>query len=313
MSEGGKLMNRKIVSSIYLFALLLSACTPKLNATPTFQIGKPHVLASTSILADIAQNVAGDRLKVDSLLPLGVDPHAYQPRPADAAKVAESTVLILNGENYEQVIQPVLDNAGGQRLVIEASAGLTPRKATGASEHGVADPHFWLDPNLVINYVENIRDGLSTADPEGSAIYRANADAYIQQLKELDTWIQSQVDTLTPEKKDLVTNHESLGYFADRYKFNIIGEIIPSLSSEASPSAQEMTALVDKIRSSNAMAIFLDAMDNPKLAEQVAQEAGVKVINDLHLESLTPPDGVAPTYLEMMKYNTSQIVKTCKG
>jgi len=257
--------------------------------------------------------VAGDRIKVESLLPLGVDPHAYQPRPADAAKVAESTVLILNGANYEQAIKPILDNAGGQRLVIDASKGLTPRSATGASDQGAADPHFWLDPNLVIKYVENIRNGLSTADPEGADVYHANADTYIKQLKELDTWIQTQVDTLTPEKKDLVTNHETLGYFADRYKFNIVGEVIPSLSSEASPSAQEMTALVKKIRSSNALAIFLDAMDNPKLAEQVAEEAGVKVINDLHLESLTPLDGAAPTYIDMMKFNTSQIVKICKG
>jgi ABC-type Zn uptake system ZnuABC Zn-binding protein ZnuA len=306
-------MNKKISIALLLFALLLSACNPKMSAAPTLQDGRPRVLASTSILADIAQNVAGDRVKVDSLLPLGVDPHAYQPRPADAAKVAESTMLILNGANYEQVIQPILDNAGGQRLVIDASKGLTPRSATGASDQGAADPHFWLDPNLVIKYVENIRDGLSTADPEGASIYRANAEAYIKQLKDLDTWIQSQVDTLTPEKKDLVTNHEVLGYFADRYKFNIVGEVIPSLSSEASPSAQEMTVLVEKIRSSNAMAIFLDAMDNPKLAEQVAKEAGIKVINDLHLESLTPPDGVAPTYIDMMKYNTGRIVKTCKG
>lgn len=306
-------MNRKFIVASILFVFILNACTSNTSSAPTLQGGKPHVLASTSILADIAQNVAGDRIKVDSLLPLGVDPHAYQPRPADAAKVAESTVLILNGANYEQFIKPILDNAGGQRLVIDASAGLTPRSANGTSEHGAADPHFWLDPNLVVKYVENIRDGLSTADPEGSDIYRANAEAYIKQLKELDAWIQSQVDTLTPEKKDLVTNHESLGYFADRYKFKVVGEVIPSLSSEASPSAQEMTALVEKIRSSNAQAIFLDAMDNPKLAEQIAKEAAVKVINDLHLESLTLPDGVAPTYIEMMRFNTSRIVEACKG
>ena len=306
-------MKKKFVVAIYLFALILSACNPKMSAVPEPQDGKPRVLASNSILADIAQNIAGDRLKVESLLPLGVDPHAYQPRPADAAKVTESTVLILNGANYEQVIQPILDNAGGQRLVINASAGLTPLSATGAYDQGAADPHFWLDPNLVIKYVENIRDGLSKVDPGGASIYHANADAYIKQLEDLDTWIQSQVDTLTPEKKDLVTNHETLGYFADRYKFTIVGEVISSLSSEASPSAQEMTTLVDKIRSSNATAIFLDAMDNPKLAEQVAKDAEVKVINDLHLESLTPPDGVAPTYIDMMKYNTGQIVKTCKG
>jgi ABC-type Zn uptake system ZnuABC Zn-binding protein ZnuA len=294
--------------------ILFSACTPGMSPTATAPAdGKPRALASTSIIADIAQNVAGDRLKVESLLPLGVDPHAYQPRPSDAAKVAESTVLILNGADYEHFIQPILKNAGGERLLIEASAGLTPRPSLGDGTNTAGDPHFWLDPNLVITYVENIRDGLSTADPAGAETYSANAEAYIKQLQELDAWIKTQVETLTPEKRYLVTNHENLAYFADRYGFTIVGAVIPSLSSEAAPSAQEMAALVEQIHSSNVMAIFLDAMDNPALAEQIAKEAKIKVITDLHLESLTPPDGGAPTYIEMMKYNTERIVQGCKG
>jgi ABC-type Zn uptake system ZnuABC Zn-binding protein ZnuA len=313
MPEEGEKMIKKLPEFVLFFVILLNACNSGVSSAPTPQDGKPHVLATTSILADFAQNVAGDRIKVDSLLPPGVDPHAYQTRPADATKVAKSTVLITNGANYEQFLKPILDNAGGKRLVIEASAGLTPLTATGPSDNGSVDPHFWLDPILVIKYVENIRDGLSTADPAGADVYRTNADAYIKQLKDLDAWIQSQVDTLTPEKKYLVTNHEVLGYFADRYKFTIVGEVIPSLSSEASPSAQEMAALVEKIRSSNVMVIFLDAMDNPALADQVAKDAHVKVINDLHLESLTPPDGSASSYLEMMKDNADKIVKGCKG
>jgi ABC-type Zn uptake system ZnuABC Zn-binding protein ZnuA len=307
-------MTRKSIAIIVLFFIALSACAPNISsnaATPADS--KPRVLASTSIIADIAQNVAGDRLRVVSLLPLGVDPHAYQPRPSDATKVAEDTVLILNGADYEHFIQPILKNAGGRRLVIEASAGLTPRSAPGDNINSAGDPHFWLDPNLVITYTENIRDGLSTADPAGAEIYKANAEAYIKQLQDLDAWIKSQVETLTPEKRILVTNHENLAYFADRYGFTIIGAVVPSLSSEAAPSAQEMAALVDKIRSSNVMAIFLDAMDNPALANQISKEAKVKVITDLHLESLTSSDGVAPTYIEMMKYNIGEIVKGCKG
>ncbi len=270
------------------------------------------MLASTSFLADIAQNVAGDRLVVDTLLPLGVDPHTFQPRPADAAKVAASTVLILNGAEYEHFIEPLLENAGGERLVIEASSGLTPRPSADDLEHEAGDPHFWLDPNLVITYVENIRDGLITADPDGTDIYRANAESYIAQLKDLDAWIKSQVETVPSEKRFLVTNHENLGYFADRYGFSLIGAVIPSLSSEASPSAQEMAALVDQINASSATAIFLDASDNPSLAEQIAREAGVEVITGLHLESLTAAGESAPTYIDMMKFNTELIVTNIK-
>jgi ABC-type Zn uptake system ZnuABC Zn-binding protein ZnuA len=306
-------MINKLSIAVLLTSFLLASCAPGQSISPAPQDGMPRVLASTSFLTDIAQNVAGNRLVVEPLLPLGIDPHAYQPKPADAAKVAASTVLILNGAGYEQFIQPLLENVGGERLVIDASAGLTSRPSSSADGHSTGDPHFWLDPNLVITYVENIRAGLTAADPEGAEIYKANADAYIKQLRELDTWIQSQVNTLTPEKRYLVTNHEALGYFADRYGFTIIGTVIPSLSSEASPSAQEMAVLVDQIRASNAMVIFLDATDNPSLANQIAKEAKVKVVTDLHLESLTSPDGSAPTYIEMMKHNTGLIVKGCKG
>jgi zinc/manganese transport system substrate-binding protein len=307
-------MNRKLTAISLLIIFLLSACnSPTSPTTSASSDGRPRVLAVESFLADIAQNVAGDRLMVETLLPLDVDPHAYQPRPSDAAKFAESTVLILNGAEYEHFIKPILENADGEKLVIEASAGLTSRPSTSQGEQAAADPHFWLDPNLVITYVENIRDGLSSADPAGAETYQANAEAYIRQLQELDAWIKTQVETLSPEERFLVTNHEALGYYADRYGFTIVGTVIPSLSSESAPSAQEMAALVDQIRSSNVMAIFLDAMDNPALADQIAKETKVKVITDLHLESLTPPEGDAPNYIEMMKYNTDIIVKGCKG
>ena len=305
-------MKNKYIFILIIAGLIFSGCTASPDQPINDQTDELTVLASTSILADIAQNVAGDRARVDSLLPVGVDPHAYQPRPADAAKVAKSSVLILNGADYEHFMEPILENAGGDRLVIEASTGLTPRSVTEVG-HPAGDPHFWLNPNLVITYVKNIRDGLIEADPDGAAAYQANADAYIKKLQDLDAWIKTQVDTLTPEKRYLVTNHESLGYFADRYGFTVVGAVIPSLSSEASPSAQEMAALVEKIRSSNAMVIFLDTMDNPDLAKQIAKEARIKVVTDLHLESLTPSNGFAPTYIDMMKLNTETIVKGCKG
>jgi len=188
-------MKNKFAPAVILVSILLASCAPSQSISPAPQAGRPRVLASTSFLADIAQNVAGNRFVVEPLLPLGVDPHAYQPKPADAARVAASTVLILNGADYEQFIQPLLENVGGDRLVVEASAGLTPRLSSADDEHTAGDPHFWLDPSLVITYVENIRNGFIAADPEGAEIYTANADAYIMQLQELDTWIQSQVDT----------------------------------------------------------------------------------------------------------------------
>ncbi len=294
-----------------ILLILLASCVLA-SPSPSATSGPPRVMAVESFLADIAQNVAGDRLTVETLLPLGVDPHAYQPTPRDVAKVADSDVLILNGAGIETFLDPLLANAGGQRLIITASAGLPPRPDP-EGEHPEGDPHFWLDPNNVIQYVENIRAGLSQADPDGASVYAANAAAYIEELKVLDQWITQQVETVQPERRLLVTNHESFGYFADRYGFTVVGAVIPSVSSEASPTAQQMAALIEQIKTTGAPAIFLETGANPQLAQQIAAETGVKVVTNLYTHSLSAPDGPAPTYIEMMKYNVSQIVTGCRN
>lgn len=288
---------------VLVLGILLSAC----GGGPASDSGEaaPVVLTSTPLLADLTRNIAGDRLQVDSLLPSGVDPHSYQPTPQDAARLSESQLIIVNGAEYEHSLEALLENTGGEATTVEASAGIPPR-TDPEGEHGV-DPHLWLDPTNVILYVENIREALTHLDPPGEAVYRSNADAYIAGLKDLDTWIREQVDQIPEEKRLLVTNHEAFGYFAERYGFTVVGTVIESFSSDASPSAQQLAALIDQIRSSGAPAIFLDASDNTTFARQIADETGVRVITDLHLESLT--DGApAPTYIDMMKHNVTQIV-----
>ena len=294
-----------VILTLILAALFLTAC----GSASTSSDGGLSVLASTTFLADIAQNIAGDRVEVKSLLPVGADPHAYQAAPSDVAKIAESDLLILNGLEYEHFIEPLLENAGGERLIIEATAGLSPREDAG-SAHGV-DPHMWLDPNLVITYVENIRAGLTAVDAEGAQIYKANADAYIAQLKELDTWIVEQVNTIPAERRLLVTNHEAVGYFAERYGFEVVGAVIPSLSTDAGTSAKELAALIEQIKATGAPAIFLGEVENSDLADQIAAETKATVVDDLHLESLT--DGApAATYIDMMKHNVTRIVDGLK-
>jgi ABC-type Zn uptake system ZnuABC Zn-binding protein ZnuA len=303
-----------LLSWFVITAWSVSACAPP--------AGQPaggsalNALATETFLADIAQNVAGDRLKVAALLPIGADPHSFEPTPQDVAKVTASQVLIVNGGGLESFLSKLLDNAGGQRQVIVASAGLVSRTPGPGevrdAEHPAGDPHFWLDPHMVVTYVENIRAGLSQADPAGAAIYARNAEAYSAQLVELDAWIAAQVQSIPPESRLLVTNHENLGYYADRYGFKIVGAVVPSFSSDASPSAQQLAQLVNAIKASGARAVFLDTSSNPQLAQQVAQETGIKVVADLYTHSLSPPGGPAPTYIEMMRYNTRVIVGALK-
>ena len=289
-----------------LFILILSACSPLAADSPE---NGPVVVASTTFLADIAQNVAGDRIQVESLLPFGADAHSYQPIPQDVAKIADSDLLIVNGAEFEHFLENIIESAGGERTVVEASAGLSVRM-DAENEHGV-DPHLWLDPNNVITYVENIRDGFVKFDPEGADVYAANAVAYIEQLLGLDNWITDQVESIPVERRLLVTNHDSLGYFAERYGFTVIGTVVEGTSSNAAPSAQQMAALIDKIKASGAPAVFLDAAESSTLANQVASDTGVTVVTDLHLGSLTdgPPAG---TYIDLMKHNVSRIVEALK-
>jgi ABC-type Zn uptake system ZnuABC Zn-binding protein ZnuA len=306
---------KKLVSLI-LMAALLAACQPR---GPVAQSGGAKtalkVVAAETFLADIAQNVAGDRIKIDALMPIGVDPHGFEPTPTDVAKITDSQVLIVNGAGFEAFLDELLKNAGGTRVVIEAATGLASRQLRAgefADPDHAGDPHFWLDPNNVIKYAENIRDGLSQADPEGAATYTANAAAYIVKLKELDRWIADRVKEVPQANRLLVTNHESFGYFADRYGFQIIGTVMPSISTESAPSAQQLAQLIDHVKQTGAKAIFLETGTNPQLAQQVAREAGIKVETNLYSHSITAADGAAPTYLDMMKFNTNAIVTALK-
>jgi ABC-type Zn uptake system ZnuABC Zn-binding protein ZnuA len=355
--------------------LLAAACQPApvpAEAPAASTTGLPRVLATESFLADIAQNVAGDRLQVATLIPLGLDPHAFEPTPQDVVRIADADILIVNGAGFEAWLQEVLDNAGGERLVVEASAGLETRPMdevhageahadeahadeahadeahadeahadeahadeahadeahageahadeTDSHEdhadehhHEGGDPHFWFDPTNVAVYTANIRDGLSALDPDGAAIYAANAEAYTAQLDELDGWIQAQVAQIPAERRLLVTNHESLGYFADRYGFRVVGTVIPSFSTGAAPSAQQLAELTDHIKEAGVPVIFLETGANAQLAEQLAQETDIQVVTELYSHSLSAPDGPAPTYIDMMRYNTEAIVAALQG
>jgi ABC-type Zn uptake system ZnuABC Zn-binding protein ZnuA len=303
----------KKVYILLIICIVFSACQPAPTAERS--PGSTYkVLAVESFLADIAQNVAGKRLVVDSLIPLGMDPHTFEPTPSDLARISSCQLMIINGAGMEIWLKKIIENAGGHCQVVEASAGLVSR-ATGATSQTSApelDPHFFMDPMLSIHYVENIRDALTKLDPTGQPEFDQNAQSYIQQLHDLDIWISAQVAQIPVEKRLIITNHESLGYFADRYQFKVVGTILPSASSESQPSAQQIAQLIEVIHQTGVKAIFLELGNNQDLAQRIAQDTGIKVIADLYEHSLSEKSGPASTYIEMMKYNTLTIVNALK-
>jgi ABC-type Zn uptake system ZnuABC Zn-binding protein ZnuA len=281
-------------------ALILSACA---SVSPAASEGLT-VLAAETFLADIAQHVAGERLVVESILQPGVDPHEFQATPQDAIRIAEADVLIINGRGYEAWLEKSLAASGGERMLVEASSGIDALSPD--------DPHLWMNPRNVGTYVENIRDGLSEADPAGRSTYAANAQIYIGELLELDEWIKAEVAAIPLERRALITNHDALAAFAEAYGFEVAGVVIPSFTSGAAPSAQQMAELIQMIRSLDAPAIFLDASENQDLAQQIAVESGARVVTGLYVETVSEAGGPAPTYLGMMKHNVRLIVDALK-
>ncbi|MCL4417878.1 MAG: metal ABC transporter substrate-binding protein [Actinobacteria bacterium] len=261
----------------------------------------PKVLAVESFLADITKNISGNRLEIDTLIPLGLDPHSFEPSPGDAAKIAESDILITNGTGFEEWLKNIITVANEKIVIVECSKGLKG-----------GDPHFWLDPNFTNITHQNIRDALIKSDPQGKDLYDKNAENYTAKLTELDKWIVEEVKKIPESKRLLVTNHESFGYFADRYGFKIIGTIIPGSSSASSPSAKDISELIEKIKATGVKAIFLETGSDPKIASQIARETNIKLITELYTESLTDPDGPAPTYIDMIEFDTKKIVESLK-
>ena len=272
---------------------------------------KPRIVATTTVIGDIAHQIAGDKIDLIILLKPGVDPHDYEPVPGDLQAISQAQIVFANGAGLERWLPKLIQSAGTTVKVVNVSEGLTLRTLTegGAT---VTDPHLWFDVKNAQHYAEEIRDGLISIDSGNADAYRSNAQAYIDQLQQLDEWIVAQVSSLPVANRVLVTNHDTFGYFSQRYGFTILGTIFPTSGAEASPSAQQIAQLVDSIKQAKVRAVFTENTLNPDLANTIAQEAGVKVIDQLYTDSLGAPDSPAATYIDMMHYDVQTIVNALK-
>ncbi|HEY5270153.1 MAG TPA: metal ABC transporter substrate-binding protein [Anaerolineales bacterium] len=297
--------------TILLLVLLLvpsvSSCS---GGTPAATGGKLRVLATTSIVGDVVSQVGGDFIALTILMPVGTDPHEFQPRPHDAAALTDTQIIFSNGAGLEGFLQPLLESTGATGKLVEVSAGITLLPLPGSNQ-STGDPHTWMDPNNVIIWTQNIAAALSAADPAHSSGYQANAEAYAASLHDLDIWIRTEVAQIPPQNRLLVADHAVLGYFAAQYGFTQEGTITGSFSSEAAPSARELAALEDKIRSSGVRAVFVSEAVNQTLADQIATDTGVKSVWIYHA-TLTASGGPAASYLEFMRYNVKAIVEALK-
>ena len=309
-------MKKSAIIFFVLISVLLAGCSPSSKPDKVLT-----VIAAEGFLADIAQNVAGDRVEVGVLLPQGTDAHTYQPTPKDIARITDSDLFIINGFGMETWLETSISITDQSLNILEASHGLTPRTLQTVHSDGdndedgfghdhEIDPHYWLDPINAVTYVDNITNALIAIDPEGKQVYEANAKNYKIKLMELDEWIKSQIAEIPAEKRRLITNHESLGYFADRYGFEIVATILEGSSTDSAISSTHMIELIEMIKREQIGTIFLSTEENDTLAKQLADEAGVKINYDLISHSLSD-EGETSTYIGMMRHNV-QVLSVLK-
>ncbi len=274
-----------------------------------------HVAATTTIVADVVANIGGDRIILTTLLPIGADPHNFEPTPADAAKLSHAEIIFLNGMHLESALEPLITGAAKHARIVEVSAGIHAAEPEGHDhhdhDHNGLDPHVWTDPHNIRVWISNIVRTLIELDPDGAEIYRLNGERYDDQLLTLDEWIREQIELIPRNHRVLVTDHLIFGYFAERYDFTQIGAIIPGYSTLSEPSARELATLEDAIGTHHVKAIFVGNTVNPTLARRVAEDTGTKLIT-IYTGALTGPDGGAPTYLDYMRSNVTAIVNGLK-
>lgn len=292
----------------------------ELNAISPAEGQKLRVIATTSIVADIVSNVGGEAIDLTILLPVGTDPHAFEPAPADLAAVADAHVIFANGMGLEAFLDEMLANAGGEAAMVHVSEGVLPHEMDEAHEeadhedeheHDGDDPHTWTSPANALVFVKNIEHALSRLDPANADLYRANAEAYAAELETLDAWVKAQTASIPPENRELVTDHAMFGYYAERYGLEQIGAVIPAFSSAAEPSANDLAALTDAITAAGVKAVFVGNTVNSSLARRVADDTGVQLVQ-LYTGSLGLPGSGVETYLEYIRYNTTAIVAALK-
>jgi ABC-type Zn uptake system ZnuABC Zn-binding protein ZnuA len=317
-------MKRYLLFFTFLFIAGLGNIGLMGCASPVSQTHQPGddrlaVVATTTFIGDVINRVAGDEVDLSTLLEPGQNPHSFQPTPRDLILVSEADLIFVNGLGLEEFLEDILEGADTTAPVIIVSEGISPLESDDNSDedevelhhdHDGQDPHVWLDPNNVKIWVENIAESLTEADPGRAGIYQSNAEAYRDELDQLDVWIRDQVEQIPPENRKLVTDHTTFGYFADEYGFTQMGAMILAMTTEAETSGQQLAGMVDRIRNYQVKAIFVGADTDPTLSQRIAEETGVQLV-PLYFGSLTDGDP-AGTYLNFMRYNVTQVVEALK-
>jgi zinc/manganese transport system substrate-binding protein len=267
-----------------------------LAASPACAQDRVKVVASFSILGDFVQNVGRDRVEVTTLVGPNADVHVYDPAPADAKKITEARLVVVNGLGLEGWLPRLVQSSGSKAAIVTASDGIVPLKSGSA-----ADPHAWQSVANAKIYVGNIRDALVAADPGDAGAFRANAESYLAKLDQLDRDVREAMAQIPPQRRRVISTHGAFGYFAAAYGVEFIAPLGVSTDSEA--SARDIADIIIQIRAAKIPAVFVENISDPRLIQRISAETGAGIGGTLYSDSLTDEKGDAPTYIDMVRHN----------
>lgn len=269
----------------------------------------PLVVTSASIFADMTKMIAGGHVRIESVVPIGGDPHIYEPTPADVRLVSSANLVLINGLTFEGWMNELIENSGTSAKTVTITEGI----GTIASEEyaNSSDPHAWMTAKNGLTYVRNIRDALIELDPFNRKVYEFNSGVYLQQLEDLDAEIFQQIASIPEKDRILITSHDAFRYYGRHYGIQV--EAALGTSTDAEVQTDDVNRLTNIIRDSGVPAIFVESTINPKLIRQIAIDNDVIIGGYLYADSLGEPDTEAGTYEGMLRFNTNTIVEALKG
>ena len=275
---------------------IILLCALLLTASPLHAAERLNVVASFSILADFVRNVGGNKINLTTLVGADGDVHVYTPAPADAKRVAEAKLVIVNGLGLEGWLPRLVQSSGSKGQVVTASAGIVPLKLGSA-----ADPHAWQSvPNAKV-YATDIANALAAAAPDEADFFRAQVKTYLEKLETLDREVREAIAKIPPERRKVISTHDAFGYFSAEYGIQFIAPL--GVSTETEPSARDIAAIIAQIKAQKIPAVFLENISDDRLIRRIAAETGSKVGGTLISDGLTGEKGPAPTYIDMVRHN----------
>ena len=325
------------ITLVAVVSLILAGCGDDNDSEGASSTDKPLIVVTTNILGDVVTNMVGDSFDVETIMPPGSDPHDFQASAQQVQTMMEADLLIVNGANFEEGMVDVIENAESDGVMIfEAMSVVSQLEGSDnhgdheghddhddheghdhdeekdhddheGHDHGGIDPHFFTDPSQMAVVAQELSEFLIANFPDADQGFVSTANDYVRQLQDLDSEVEETLSVISSGERLLVTNHAVFAYFADRYSFTVLGEIIPSSSTLASASAQQLANLAEEIKESQVKAIFADASSSDALAQTLADEVNnVKVIN-LYTESLGDPGSSGDSYIDMIRFNAEAI------